>query len=208
MANCLRVGLDFDNTLITYDQVFLAMARERGLTAPDFEGRKKAIRDSIRLLSDGEVSWQKLQGQVYGKGVARASMFKGAGSFLQRCRHSGVSVVIVSHKTEYGHHDPDRVNLRQAALDWMTAQGFFREYGVAREHVYFESTRDEKIARIAQLECSHFVDDLEEVLTDPGFPQGVERILFSDGNEAMVPDGIVVCPTWPDVERQVFRDHH
>ncbi len=28
---------------------------------------------------------------------------------------------MVSHKTEYGHYDPDRVNLREAALGWMTA---------------------------------------------------------------------------------------
>lgn len=206
MKSRLRVGLDFDNTLITYDEVFLELAQERGLTAPGFQGRKQAIRDSIRLLSDGELMWQELQGRVYGKGVARATMFEGVGSFLQRCRQNGISVVIVSHKTEYGHHDPDRVNLRQAALDWMMAQGFFREYGIAREHVYFESTREEKIARIARLECSHFVDDLEEVLTDPEFPRGVERILFSEGSASEIPIGILVCPTWRDVERRVFRD--
>src|SRR5882757_2518580 len=146
MAGTLRIGLDFDNTLITYDDVFLAMARERGLAASDFSGRKQAIRDSIRLLPDGELSWQQLQGQVYGKGVARATMFDGVGSFLRQCKRRNVPVVIVSHKTEFGHHDPERVNLRQAALDWMTAQGFFNEYGIARENVYFEGTRQEKIA--------------------------------------------------------------
>jgi hypothetical protein len=203
----LRIGLDFDNTLITYDDVFLSMARERGLAAPDFSGRKQAIRDSIRLLPDGELSWQQLQGQVYGKGVARATMFDGVGSFLRQCKQRNVPVVIVSHKTEFGHHDPERVNLRQAALDWMTAQGFFNEYGIARENVYFEGTRQEKIARITQLDCSHFIDDLEEVLTDPDFPMRVERILFSEGGAGSMPKPIVVCPTWRDVEQQVFRDN-
>lgn len=208
MTNRPCVGLDFDNTLITYDAVFLAMARERGLTPPHFEGRKQAIRDSIRLLPEGELSWQQLQGQVYGKGVARAAMFDGVGSFLQRCRQNHIPVVIVSHKTQYGHHDPDRVNLRQAALEWMTAQGFFREYGIPRDNVYFESTRDEKIARIARLKCSHFVDDLEEVLNDPEFPSGIERILFSETAPSEIASDIVVCPTWRDVERQVFRDQN
>lgn len=207
MAGTLRIGLDFDNTLITYDDVFLAMARERGLAAPDFSGRKQAIRDSIRLLPDGELSWQQLQGQVYGKGVARATMFDGVGSFLRQCKQRNVPVVIVSHKTEFGHHDPERVNLRQAALDWMTAQGFFNEYGIARENVYFEGTRQEKIARITQLDCSHFIDDLEEVLTDPEFPKSVERILFSESGAGSMPEPIVVCPTWRAVEQQVFRDH-
>lgn len=206
MAPQFRIGLDFDNTLITYDDVFLAMARERGLTAADFRGRKQAIRDSIRLLPDGELSWQQLQGQVYGKGVARATMFDGVGPFLRQCKKRNVPIVIVSHKTEYGHHDPERVNLRQAALDWMTAQGFFDDYGIALEDVYFEGTRQEKIARIAKLGCSHFIDDLEEVLTDPDFPPSVERILFSENGGDSIAAPIVVCPTWRDIEHRVFRD--
>lgn len=206
MAKALRIGLDFDNTLITYDDVFLAMARERGLTAADFRGRKQAIRDSIRLLPDGELSWQHLQGYVYGKGVAQAAMFEGVGSFLRQCKTRNVPVVIVSHKTEFGHRDPERVNLRQAALDWMTAQGFFKEYGITRENVYFESTREEKIERIARLSCTHFVDDLEEVLTDPGFPGGVERILFAEGGASADTKSYIVCPTWREIEQQVFRD--
>jgi hypothetical protein len=204
MTTSLRIGLDFDNTLITYDDVFLAMARERGLTGADFRGRKQAIRDTIRLLPDGELSWQQLQGQVYGKGVARATMFDGVGAFLAQCQRRKVPVVIVSHKTEFGHHDPERINLRNAALDWMSAQGFFKDYGIPRENVYFESTRQEKIARIAKLGCSHFVDDLEEVLTDPEFPADVNRILFSEACAGPIPAPIVVCPTWFDVERQVF----
>lgn len=202
----LRIGLDFDNTLITYDDVFLAMARERGLTTPDFIGRKQAIRDSIRLLPDGELSWQRLQGQVYGKGVARATMFDGVGPFLQRCKERHAQIVIVSHKTEFGHHDPERVNLREAALAWMTAQGFFADYGIERGNVYFETTRQEKISRIRALDCTHFVDDLEEVLTDPDFPPAVQRILFSENGAAAVPEPIIVCPTWWNVEQQVFCD--
>lgn len=206
MTTPIRIGLDFDNTLITYDEVFLAMARERGLAAVDFRGRKQAIRDSIRLLPDGELSWQQLQGHVYGKGVARATMFEGVGPFLRQCKQRKVPIVIVSHKTEFGHHDPDRVNLRQAALSWMTAQGFFEDYGIVRENVYFESTREEKIARIAKLGCSHFIDDLEEVLVDPDFPKDVERILFSESSADSIPESIVVCPTWRDIEHRVFRD--
>ena len=114
----MRIGIDFDNTIITYDDVFRATALRRGLIKEDFAGRsKQAIRDHIRLLPDGEIAWQRLQGQVYGKGVAEAAMFVGAGQFLDRCRRQGLPVVIVSHKTEYGHYDPDRINLRRAALD-------------------------------------------------------------------------------------------
>ena len=178
----MRIGIDFDNTIITYDEVFRAAARAQGLIEPGFDGSKQAVRDAIRLLPDGELTWQKLQGQVYGKGIVDAGLCNGVDSFLRRCRAEGAVVFIVSHKTEFGHYDPARVNLRTAALDWMTARGFFRPdgYGLAPDNVFFEGTRAEKLARIGTLDCSYFIDDLEEVLDDPGFPAGVQRILFSD----------------------------
>ena len=205
MSSRLLIGLDFDNTIITYDAVFLAIARKWALVGADFAGGKQAIRDTIRLLPDGELSWQKLQGQVYGKGLAQAEMVEGVDPFLRRCRESNVPVAIVSHKTEFGHQDPDRTNLRDAARAWMSEHGFFRVsgYGIASDSVYFESTRQDKIARIAQIGCTHFIDDLEEVLSDPTFPSGVERILFSD--TAPPSSSCIVCPTWRHIEERVFR---
>jgi hypothetical protein len=50
---------------------------------------------------------------------------------------------------------------------------------------------------------THFIDDLEEVLTDPEFPPNVERILFADGAQPVSPS-YVSCSTWRDIERQVF----
>ena len=201
----LRIGLDFDNTIITYDDVFLSTAQEWGLVGSDFIGRKQAVRDAIRLLPDGELLWQRLQGQVYGKGLAKAKMFEGVDSFLHRCRVNNVPVMIVSHKTEFGHYDPDRVNLREAARNWMTVRGFFSDsgYAIARGNVYFEGTRQAKLSRIEQLGCTHFIDDLEEVLSDPAFPPGLERILFTEDIHASGP--YIVCPTWQHIEKQVFR---
>jgi hypothetical protein len=207
LADEMRIGIDFDNTVINYDDVFLASARDGGLIDAAFRGAKQAIRDAIRLLPEGDLAWQKLQGQVYGRGVVRAQMICGVDSFLRRCRAEGCPVLVVSHKTEFGHYDPERVNLRRAAMDWMKSQGFFDEarYGIPTENVFFEGTRAEKLARIGTLGCTHFIDDLEEVLSDPGFPQAVERILFSDGADAATAARYVVCPTWRDIERHVFR---
>jgi len=117
--------------------------------------------------------------------------------------------VIVSHKTEYGHHDPSRVNLRRAALDWMRGNGIAGsgDYAVPEENVFFENTRADKLARIAGLGCTHFIDDLEEVLTDPGFPTDVIRILFSDGQSAATDKPYTVCPSWRHIEEQVFGGH-
>jgi hypothetical protein len=204
MASALRIGIDFDNTIVTYDEVFCAAAKRGGLVEQDFVGRKQAVRDAIRLLPEGELAWQRLQGQVYGKGIAEARLIAGVEPFLRRCRAEGCEVAVVSHKSVYGHYDPDRVNLREAAFDWMAAQGLLdAASAIPPDSIYFESTREQKLGRIATLSLTHFIDDLEEVLTDPGFPQDIQRILFADrGPSPAVP--YVVCPTWRDIENYIF----
>jgi hypothetical protein len=202
----MKIGLDFDNTIVAYDQVFRSAAIGRGLIDDTVGAEKRAIRDRIRLLPDGELSWQRLQGYVYGTGIAQATMFDGVDSFLRRCGRERCPVVIVSHKTNFGHHDSARTNLRVAAVDWMTEHGFFgaEGYGVSVENVYFEGTRSEKLARISALGCTHFIDDLAEVLEDPAFPERVTRILFSpDGTDDRAL-AYFVCRTWRDVEERVF----
>jgi hypothetical protein len=203
-----RIGIDFDNTIISYQQAFLAAAKNNGLLPKSFVGTKQAVRDQIRLLPDGEREWMRLQGVVYGKGISGATLIDGVADFLMRCRGVGASVFIVSHKTEYGHFDTSGVNLRQAALGWMEQQSFFSKqgYGLAVNNVYFESTRAEKLARIAVLDCTHFIDDLEEVLGDAGFPRGVRRILFTDGFPPEKPLPYFVCMNWRQIAELVFDE--
>jgi hypothetical protein len=193
----LRIGIDFDNTLINYDAVFAAEAIKRDFLPPDFAGDKRAIRDAIRLLGDGELAWQHLQGYVYGRSIGGAAMFAGATDFLCRCRLAGHLVFIVSHKTEYANFDPQHVNLRRVALDWMEAQGLFdpRGCGIAPANVHFESTRADKLKRIGVLQCTHFIDDLVEVLFDADFPPGIARVLFAANAHGSTGD-VLVCPSW------------
>jgi hypothetical protein len=203
-----RIGIDFDNTIISYQQAFLAAAKDNDLLPKSFAGTKQAVRDQVRLLPDGEQEWMRLQGAVYGKGISDATLIDGVADFINRCRGAGASVFIVSHKTEYGHFDTSRVSLRQAALGWMEQQGFFHKqgYGLAVDNVYFENTRAEKLARIAALGCTHFIDDLEEVLDDPGFPSGVRRILFADGLPLAKPLSYSVCVNWRQIAELVFDE--
>lgn len=206
MTSKLRIGIDFDNTIIAYDEVFCATAKRRALIGAEFFGSKQAVRDAVRLLPDGELAWMRLQGEVYGKGIGGANMIAGVDAFLRRCNAEGCTVVVVSHKTQYGHYDPDRVDLRHAALGWMKAQGLFNgDFGVGAENVYFEGTRSKKISRIAALGLTHFVDDLEEVLTDPSFPPTVQRILFAEPGPSRSA-AYIRCGSWTDIERQVFGE--
>jgi len=200
----MRIGVDFDNTLISYDAVFHATATRLGLIGEGIAPRKQAVRDAIRLAPDGELVWQKLQGQVYGAGIADATLIDGVDAFLRRCRAEACEVVIVSHKTVFGHHDPQRINLRDAALDWMKARKFFADDGYGISNVFFEATRAEKLSRIGALACDWFIDDLEEVFSDPAFPPGVRRILFAPAADAAASG--IVCSTWKRIEERVFGD--
>src|SRR5262249_31692105 len=117
-------------------------------------------------------------------------------------------------KTEYGHFDPQRVNLRTAALDWMRHHGFFESsgYALSVDNVFFESSRADKLRRIALIGCTHFIDDLEEVLSDPEFPR-IERILFAsspvtaeDNEGADAGRPFPICTSWDEIEAEVFRE--
>jgi hypothetical protein len=205
MADRRRIGIDLDNTLINYDAVFCAFARERGLLDSAAAISKAAIREALRAMPEGDLVWQRLQGAVYGKGVRHAVLFDGAARFLQRAREQGCEVFIVSHKTEFGHFDPDQVNLRDAASEWMKGQGFFREdgFGIASQNVLFTATRSDKIAAIGELDVEVFIDDLPEVLEDKGFPSTVTGILFTAGGIATSAYPRAFAH-WRDITKTVF----
>jgi hypothetical protein len=202
----MRIGLDFDNTIVRYDDVFCQAARDRGLIGPEIAGTKSEVRCAVRRLPGGERKWQALQGYVYGRGIANAVPSAGLPAFLRRARESGDVVVIISHKTERGHFDPDGIDLRAAALGWMAAQGFFSEpdFSIAPEQVHFLGTRAEKLERIGELACDVFVDDLAEVLLDPAFPVSARRILFSDSAPEAGSFPYCVCRDWHAVSKAVF----
>jgi FMN phosphatase YigB (HAD superfamily) len=207
MGRRKRIGIDFDNTLIDYDAVFLVHARALRLVADDFCGTKDAVRTAVRGRPNGEQDWQRLQGLVYGGGIRDAVMFEGADAFLRRARAEGHEIVIVSHKTQFGHSDSAHIDLRAAARAWMSDKRFFSQdgFGIDPEKVLFETTRSEKIQRIAQLACTHFIDDLPEVLDDPKFPPGVTKLLFTNGARPDCGHRPDAFAHWGDIAVAVLR---
>ena len=173
----MLIGLDFDNTLARYDDVFATEAKKQGLVSSEWKGTKKNLKDKLHSTKDGDKSWQKIQGQVYGPSMHRANLFPGVARFLLRCRLLGHTVFVVSHKTKYGHFDSTKTPLRQAALDWMHAKGFFDEFAIHRENIFFADTRYGKVEKIRDLSLDVFIDDLEEVFAEDNFPN-IKKILF------------------------------
>ena len=163
----MKIGVDLDNTLISYDQAFVRVGKEEGLLPASFDGNKVAVKRALLTKRPDGYLWESLQGLVYGRRIDAALLFDGVTSFLESCRRSGDVVAIVSHKTERAHHDPHLTDLRAAAIGWMESHRFFEAtgLGIGRGHVYFEATRDDKVRRIRMLECDVFIDDLAEAVS-------------------------------------------
>jgi len=174
----MRLGIDFDNTLVQYDGVFHSAAVDEGLIPEHLPVNKTVVRDSIRL-EKGPDEWTRLQGLVYGKLIEEANEFPGAREVLIGFRKRGICMTLISHKTRWPVIGP-RWDLHAAARSWLSAREFFHEQGGENllDEVWFEETREAKYRRIAERGCDLFLDDLPEFLLDPEFPQSARPILF------------------------------
>ena len=177
----LLVGLDLDNTIVDYGSVIAAVARERALLPASFAGSKREVRDALRLLPGGEHEWTRLQAEIYGPRIDGAQAFPGVLAFLDYCSEHAITVVIVSHKTEYAGLG-GTCNLRDAARSWLRTNGILGAR-VDETHLHFTSTRGEKLTRIRDLRPALFVDDLSEIFLEDAFPSDVEPWLFAPDGE-------------------------
>lgn len=184
------IGLDLDNTLVGYEELFPVAAAELGLFTPRelaaLPPGKTPLRDALRARPGGEYQWRDLQALVYGREIMNAKPFPGVLPFLSRCRELGLSVFVVSHKTPTASCRGQIFDLRQAALAWMAKAGLLdpATSPLSPERVFFAATRAEKLARIAGLGCRVFVDDLVELFLEPEFPPGVEQVLLDPSGQA------------------------
>jgi len=209
----MRIGIDFDNTIAGYDTLFATLAAERGLfqNAPqDAPRSKRALRDALRKRPEGELTWRRRQAEAYGGRMTEAELLDGVDRFIRACGQSDLDVVIVSHKTRHANFASDGTDLRQAAVNWMEAHGFFAADGLNLnlDDVYFENTRAEKVDRIAELDCDWFIDDLEEVFIEPRFPSSVRAILYDPHGQEEGTEDFLRCRHWDEIGGHVLGPQH
>lgn len=198
------VGVDLDNTILCYDTLFHATALRRGLIDEHIAPSRLAVRKAVRESDGGETAWRALQAEVYGEAIKGATLYPGAAEFFAHCRRLGVTVHVVSHKTEVAHDGS--TDLRTAALDWLQENHAFEAGGLnlERERVEFASTLAEKIARIGDIGARYFIDDLPDVLLDESFPQDVEPIWFAPESGQSTSD-LRQFPSWDAMTRYLFN---
>ena len=54
----MLIGLDFDNTIACYNDVFSLEAKIKGLVNKEWEGSKQDLKLLLDTLEDGQTVWQ------------------------------------------------------------------------------------------------------------------------------------------------------
>lgn len=198
----MRIGLDFDNTIVCYEQVIAQMAEKLFDLPKEVPQTKVGLRDHLQATGRGN-EWTAFQGELYGPGMQYAMPFEGAIAAMQSLAEDGHELLIISHRSRrpYAgkHHD-----LHAAARNWVAdrlqAKGLFGDAG-DEDCVYFLETLDQKIEMITHLGCNVFLDDLPEVLTAPSFPATTLGILFDPAaaSEAVKESGTFRITCWAEL---------
>lgn len=203
----MRIGIDFDNTIACYDGVFHAAALERGLIPADLARDKNSVRDHLNGGGRKD-DFTELQGYIYGARMDLVSPYPGFADFVGLARSAGHDLFIVSHKTKHPILGPQH-DMHAAARSFLADRGLIGE-GAAKidpAHVFFELTKEEKVARARQLSCEVFVDDLPEILAMGGFPDGMCKILFDPENQfAGKAGGFDRRASWAEIAADLARD--
>ena len=201
----MRIGLDFDNTIVSYDSLFYKVALEQGVIPGAVPQSKLAVRDHLRSIGQEDV-WTEMQGYVYGARMDEAAAYPGVLDFLHWARGEGHELAIISHKTLHPFIGP-KYDLHEAARRW--AASHLERDGVelvAPSAVFFELTKGEKIRRIADTACDYYVDDLPEILLDGGFPSGTRRVLFDPDGHHQAVDSVTRVRDWREALEHFQRE--
>jgi hypothetical protein len=176
----MNIGIDLDNTIIDYSDVFIIAADYLKISLPECVKSKFEIREFLRSTEGGESTWQRIQGIVYGKFLNKhAKIFPGLLRFLWRCREKGYEITIVSHKTEFGNYDIDEYSLRDEASSFLFSQSITSGENPLVKNVFFHNNYVDKINFIKHHNFDWFIDDLEDVIIDLCEIDNLNLVLFN-----------------------------
>ncbi len=193
----IHIGIDLDNTIVIYDHIFYRLALKKELITPKTQAQKPVIRAAIRHLSDGNDHWTRLQGLVYSQFMDEAVMADGIEEFFRECFLRSIKISIISHRTLYPAFG-DRINLHISARNWLKKKPFFPQF-LDEKNIIFTKKLTDKLKQIRLRKCTHFVDDLAEVLLHDKFPTGVIKILYSPKKHRQLPN----FKNWHEIKKYI-----
>ena len=174
----MRIGFDFDNTIVCYDQAIKILIDK--LNLPEELTRSKlSVRDYLRS-QNRENDWTKFQGTLYGPGMAHAkphAFFIEVANYLKLHHHE---LFIISHRSKYPYAG-EKHDLHQFAREWVELQINSNQL-INTNNILFLETLEKKIIQIEENKIELFIDDLLEVINHKNFPKTTKSILFDPDN--------------------------
>lgn len=171
----MKIGIDLDNTIICYDDVFRFVAQKEGY---GFNGVE--TKEDVKLwFHDNYMQdvFTEIQGLVYGKYINQASLFNGVKTCLKTWRTKKYELFIISHKTKYPVIG-EKINLQESAANYLSDVNILNSDIIPISNLFFEDSSSAKLARISDLGLDFFIDDLPSILKDKAFPKTTRKILF------------------------------
>lgn len=195
------VGFDFDNTIINYTNSFKKICQKKNLVPNNINKNKNSIRNYLRKKNI-ENEWTILQGEVYGKYIMDAEIYKGALKTILYLSKKKFEVKIISHKTKFPYMG-EKVNLRLSAMQWLNKNLLKRtDIRVDQKNIFFEDSIKNKIKRIKEERCDIYIDDLPEVLSL--LPSKIKKILFSPNCDSKCYPKFIIMKSWEDFPK-IFK---
>lgn len=188
----MKIGIDFDNTLISYDEIFYKYALSKGLIENNIPKTKVGLRNYL-VKNNQEKIFTNLQAEVYGPQILNANIFEGVLETLNYLSKNN-SLIIISHKTIFPYLGP-KYNLREYADKWLKKYNLHTSCTNSPiSNIFYEDSFSNKTSRIAELKCDLFIDDLPKVLQN--LPKNINKFLFNPNNEFIENEEFCIFDNW------------
>ena len=170
----LKVGIDFDNTLINHGNSFFQEAKKEIKIIKVRKKNKEEIKKYIIKNYSNEL-WTKIQGTVYGS-LNYSKPFNYSHKILNKLKEE-FEFFLVSHKTTYPVIGRKK-NLHKISKIWLKKNKFaYIDKSIFKsKNIFFETSIKKKILRIRKIKCDIFIDDLQKILKL--LPSNIKKIHF------------------------------
>jgi len=188
------IGFDFDNTIIDYSNSFKILAKKKKYNKINSNLDKNSLKDFL-IKNKKQNEWTIIQGEVYGKYITRAELYKGFIKLFRYLLKKNIKIFIVSHKTKYPYLGK-KINLRKEARKWIQKNIIYKNkiFNFSMKNVYFENSIEKKINRIVKLKCNIFIDDLPQILNL--LPKNIIKFLFNPNAKKKIKENYKTIESW------------
>ena len=201
------IGVDFDNTLIIYDDLLKKLALDRDLLGDRAIEGKRQIRDALRRAERrnrvAETASRRLR-SLHRRGPPG----RRRRPFPPACPGSRNHGLYDQSQDRMGQSGPHRHKLAPGGVGLDGGQRAVRRFRGTepRQGLLRRNARGEN-RPYPRSRCTHFIDDLEETFAETSFPAGVARILYAPHPTPTPPPGVMVVQSWKQICEYFFADN-